>query len=222
MQFSFCRIVFWANHRWCRVFVVVPFFEIALGGDEAIGDERFDAHAGLRKTGFVFFAPVGLFHVFAEGEFDALRCGGEFQVFRARAIAQFDDAVLAADGIGGTVEQVAGGDAAGKLLIYIRGFRIDDVADADHCRARDGAFVDVAQNHAVIVAVDDARGDVFAFGVDDQLVAITVVIELSDFSNFAVTNEDGGVGQDAVFGAGPDGRMLNQNGWRICQRAATV
>ena len=40
------------------------------GGVKTVFEESFDAHTRLRKASDVFVSPVGLFHVFSQGEFD--------------------------------------------------------------------------------------------------------------------------------------------------------
>src|SRR5438552_11555408 len=87
-------------------FALVALGQIFLGGGEAVGNESAHAHARLRKTGGESISPVGLLHVFPEGEFDAGRSSLKNQLFRIGPVAEFDDAVLAADGISGAVEQV--------------------------------------------------------------------------------------------------------------------
>src|SRR5204862_5692520 len=83
---------------------VREFGEIFLRGGETVCDKGAHADAGTRKTR----APLGsgLLHVFTERELDAGGRAGKFQLIRRRAIAQLDDAVLSADGIGGTMQKV--------------------------------------------------------------------------------------------------------------------
>ena len=97
-------------------------FEILACSDESVVEKCFHAHACLRKARCFFVAPVGLLHVFAEGKLDPRRRVGKFQSIRWRAVAEFDDLVLPANGIGRAMQEIGSGESAGELAINVSGF----------------------------------------------------------------------------------------------------
>ena len=52
-------------------FPLFLFGEVKVGCGEAMGEEGFHSHSALRKSCPVLFAPVGLLHVFTQGELKA-------------------------------------------------------------------------------------------------------------------------------------------------------
>ena len=165
---------------------VVPSLEILLRGRESVGVEGPHTHAGLRKAGRVPVAPIRLLDVFAEGELDAADGAFEFQAFGGFAVAQLDGAILPADGIGRTMEQMRHGHASSQLLVNVLRFGIDDISDADHGGGRERAFVDAAENHAVTVAINDAGGDIQAGAVNEECIGIRLGLEIADGLDLAV------------------------------------
>ena len=214
-----------ADGRAAVFFLAVEGFEILARGGETVVHEGGDAHAGLREARGVFGSPVGLLHVFAEGEFYAGGGFGEFHLLGRGTEAEFDDGVLAADGIGGAVEEVGCGDAAGELLVNVFGLGVDDVGDADHGGGGERAFVDVAEDHAVAVGVDDAGGDVEVAAVEFEEVFAGGIAGLEDgvgaeADDAAVDGEEVGVLDFAGGAAGPEGGVFDEDGARGGEGAA--
>ena len=73
---------------------------VLLGRSESIAIKGADAHPRLRESGHGLVAPARLFDVLTQGELDTTRGRLEFQRLGAGSLAQFDHAVLAADGVG--------------------------------------------------------------------------------------------------------------------------
>ena len=142
--------------------------------------------------------------------------------FRAGAVAQLDDAALAADRVGRAVEQVDGGDAAGELLVKVVGLGIHHVADADHGGRGQRRFVDPAENGRVAVGINQAGRDVQALAVNHQRVRRGLdLAQIPDPLDLPAGNEHLGIGQNAVGAAGPDRRALNQDCLGLGQRPAS-
>ena len=152
---------------WAAFLAEAPPLAVVLPrGGEAVLVEGRDAHPGLWEARVFVVAPVGLLHVLAQRKLDAGRRGLELDRFRPLAKPQLDDGVLAADRVGGAVQQIGHSQSAGELAQDFRRLRVDDVADRDHRRGGQGAFVDRAEDHAVVVGVDETGGDMFALGVN--------------------------------------------------------
>ena len=66
------------------------------------------------------------------------------------------------------MQQIQRGQAAGELPMDVDRLGVDDVADAHHRGRRECALVHCAQNHAVIMAINQSRRDVLAAAVDDE------------------------------------------------------
>src|SRR5690606_25240424 len=77
-----------------------PGFSVFLGPLERVHHHLLYAHPGLGKTGSLIVAPVGLLHIFAEGEFDEPVGSFEFQTFGILSPPQLDQLALASDWIG--------------------------------------------------------------------------------------------------------------------------
>ena len=116
----------------------------------------------------------------------------------------FDDDGLAADHVGGAVEEQTGGDAAGERAIDGLVLIVEGVFH-DHLR-RDGAggLIDVVVECDVRVAIDDAGRKIFAFGVDDGGAGGSVD-GFIDGGDFAVFDQDRAVLNDAVGDGHHDG-----------------
>ena len=105
--------------------VAGPFFLILRGTGETVTDQGRDPHAGRRIAGIAVAAErrsgkSRLFDVFSERKLDRRRRGLEDQFFRSiGAPAHFHDDVLSADGVGGAVQHMNGGHAAGQLLVNV-------------------------------------------------------------------------------------------------------
>src|SRR5690606_23219884 len=111
--------------------------------------------------------PVRLLDVFAEGELDRRGCGFDHQVVGAATPAQLDHRSLAADRVGGAVEQLHRGGPAGESTPDADVVRIEDVGDAYLGGDRVAAFVDAAIDRQVGVLIDQPGGQVQARAVDD-------------------------------------------------------
>src|SRR6185312_14622059 len=90
----------------------------------------------------------------------------ERQLVGRRAVFQLDDDGLSADGIRAAVQHIANDHAAGKLVVNVDIIGIQDVLDIHHGRDGNTAFVNVAVDSDVRVAVDDTGHDVESRAVD--------------------------------------------------------
>ena len=142
---------------------------------------------------------AGTFWIFSQSELDAGNGAFKDQVLRAFSPAHFEHQSLAADGIGGAMQDVGAGDAAGQGSINGDVFGVDDVLDVHHGGDGHAAFIDVSIDADVGVAVDDAGHDELACGVDDG-GALGDHDLLGDLGDFAVAHQDG-----AFEGAVSDG-----------------
>ena len=127
---------------------------VLTGRGETVREKGFDPHSGLGETRGVFVPPVGLLDVFPEGEFDPARGGFQNHPVRRSPEPELDHGVLSSDGVGRTMEQVAGGQPSCQLTFYIDAFRIDHVGDSYHGGGGHGGFVHPAENHGMAVTVD--------------------------------------------------------------------
>ena len=120
-----------------------------------------------------------------------------------------DDHGLAADHVGGAVEEQTRGNAAGERAIDGLVLIIEGVFH-DHLR-RDGAggFVDVVVEGDVGVRVDDARRDVFALRVNYRGTGGRVD-GFTYGGDFAVLDQDGAV-LDVAVGGGHDDGVLDDD-----------
>ena len=204
--------------RWRTAFLAeaTPFAIVLPRGGESVFVKHRNAHPGLREARVFLVAPVGLLHIFAKRELDARRGGLELECLRPLAKAQLDDRVLTADRVSRAVQQVGHGQATGELAINLRRLGVDDVADRDHCRRGQGAFVDRAENHAVVVSVDNAGGDVPALGIDHVGVFGWLNVA-ADFFDLAVNDQEVVLFQDAAFATGPKRRVADEHGGRLEQ-----
>jgi hypothetical protein len=150
--------------------------------------------------------------IFAKGELDAGQSSFKRKLRGRLAPAQLDDHGLAADGIGAAVENVGGGDAAGKIAVNVDVVGIQNVGDIRDRGYGDAAFIDVAVNGDVRVAVDDARHDELASSVDD-LRLFGGFDGQAHLGDFAILNKDGPV-LDGAAGDGQDGGVLDQDDGR--------
>ena len=107
---------------------------------------------------------------------------------RGLAPAQFDHLVLAADRVGAAVEHVRDGQAAGEVAVDVDIGRREHVLDPGHRAHRRAAFVDRVGGD-VRVAVDDARRDELAGGVDDLGAGGNRDVR-ADCRHFAVAQDD--------------------------------
>ncbi len=138
------------------------------GGGELVTHNLLDAHSRLRIAGGVSIAPVTLFDVFAEGELDAGRGAFKLQLFRADSPAHFDNLVLSANRIRGTMENICRGCPSRQLPVDDFIIWVDEIADANFgCNGLPG-FVNAAIRSTVRVTVDDARCDVLACRINDH------------------------------------------------------
>ena len=199
-----------------------PVREILPRRRKAVRDEHRHAHASLRKARVELLAPIGLLHVFAEREFDARRRVAENQLLRRIPVAQFDHAVLAADGIGRAVQQIHRRHAARELLVQIFRLRIHHIANAHHRGARQAGLVHVAENRRVAVTVNDAGRDRAARRVHDEGVGACIRPKFADAKNLPAGNHHLRVRQNAERTACPHGRVGEQDDRRIRDRAAAV
>ena len=197
----------------------LPFGGVVAGGGEAVDVEGAHAHARLGEAGRVAVAGVGLLHVLAEGELDAGGGVREDEPRRGLAVAELDDAILAADGVGGPVEEVDGGDAPGELLVDVLGLGVDDVGDAHHGGAGKRSLVHRPEDHGVRVAVDDAGRDVPAGCVDHQ-DPLRQRRRLRSDRRDATADGQQGAADDALGGAGPEGGVAHEDGGRMEQGPA--
>src|SRR5436190_24055135 len=117
------------------------------------------------------------------------------------------------------MQKVRAGQAPGKLAIDVGGLGIHDIGNAHHGGGGDCAFVHRAENHAVVVRIEETGGDVFAFGVDDSASGGKV---LADGFDAPAGDQNVSVLEDALRSAGPDGGALYQHGIGSRQWAATV
>src|SRR5262249_42004568 len=74
-------------------------------------------------------AEIGALRILAQGEFDAWQRAFKRQLGGGLAPTQLDDFRLSADGIGGTVENVGRGYAAGEVAVDIDVIGVDDFRD---------------------------------------------------------------------------------------------
>ena len=133
---------------------------------------------------------AGALGVFAERELDAGSGAFEDHALRVLAPAHLERQRLAADGVGGAVQDVGRGHAAGQRAIDRDVLGVDDVLDIDHRGDADAAFVDAAIAGDVRVAVDDAGDHVLVGGIDD-LGAGGLHDLLADLGDLAVFDHDG-------------------------------
>ena len=153
-------------------------------------DGGFDAHAGVGE------AACEAGDVFAEGEFDSLGGVGEDQGAAWLSVAELDDGVLAADDVGGTVEEAGGGGAAGEGAEDVGVVAGDDVADADFGDDGEADFVDVSGDCHMRVGVDDSGHCHKAVGFDDGELVGRLEVG-SDCGDFTILDEDGGTREGA-------------------------
>jgi hypothetical protein len=122
---------------------------IVARGHEPLADEARHAHARGRVALRVPRRVAPPLRVLAQRELDALRRAGERELVRRRRVAQLEDRVLAADGVGRSVEGVDGGQAAGQLAVDRDIERIEHVADADLRRDGVAGLVHAAVDRTV-------------------------------------------------------------------------
>jgi hypothetical protein len=151
--------------------VVLPVLLVCLGADERVADDVLDAHAraGIagRRSSRRAGAAAAALGIFAERELDARHRALEDEVLRTGlAPAQFDHLILAANRVGAAVEHVRDRQAAGEVAVDVDVGRREHVLDPGHRAHRRAPFVDRVGGD-VRVAVDDARRDELAGGVDD-------------------------------------------------------
>lgn len=115
-----------------RILPMSPARLVSSGGGEAICHEGWHAHAALWKASDSILAPIGLFHVFAQGELDPGRSALKLEILWRRAVAEFDNTVLTADRIGRAVEEIGDGETAGQFFLDAAGLGVNDIADANH------------------------------------------------------------------------------------------
>src|SRR5258708_153287 len=96
--------------------VIVPGFLVVARFGEGAAYSLFNTHARrgitIRRAGS---AEIRTLRIFTEGKLDAGQRAFKRQLRRGLSPAQFDDDGLAADGIGGTVQNVRSRDAAGEV-----------------------------------------------------------------------------------------------------------
>src|SRR5436190_22499819 len=146
--------------------VIVRPGQILLRGGESIVDKCADAHSRLRKATCVLVAPIRLFDVLAQGEFDSGWRVFEDQLVGSGTKAKFNYTVLTSDRIGGPMKQIGRGEAASELLVEVIGFGIDDVTNSDHCGRRQSSFVYSAENRGVAVTINQPRSYVQALPIN--------------------------------------------------------
>ena len=154
--------------------VVVPLRLVDFGVVEGFADDIFHAHAGGGIAALLCLAVdghaggvAGALGILAEGELDAGSGAFEDHALGILAPAHLDGQGLAADRVGGAVQNVGGGDAAGQRAVDGDVLGIEDVLDIHHRGDADAAFVDAAIGGDVRVAVDDAGDHVLVGGIDD-------------------------------------------------------
>ena len=148
--------------------VVRPLPAVVPRRGELVPDDLLDPGAGLRIAGGVVVAPVALLDVFAERELDPRRRPLELHLLGERAPPELDDLVLAADGVGRSVQDVGRGQPAGEFPVDSDVVGVDDVGDAHLGRDRLARLVHAPRRGGVRVAVDEPGGDVLALPVDDR------------------------------------------------------
>src|SRR5690606_38529241 len=150
-------------------------FEILLRRGEPITDQRLDAHVGV-GIAVVPLAAVVALDVFDQRELDPGDGALEEKVVGLTAApAVLVDRVLSAVWVGGAVEVVDGGDAAGELVVPGHGVGVGDVLDADLGGDGLARLVHASRDAGVRVAIDEAGGDVLAAGVDDPGAGVGLV-----------------------------------------------
>ena len=189
----------------------LPLLLVLFRRDECVAHDLFDAQSRLRIASPMVLAPVALFDVLAEREFDALRRFGELHLFGEHAPAEFEDLVLASDRIGRTMQDVGRGYAASELTINRNVGRIDKVSNANFRRDRLRALVHTAVGCHVRMAVDDARREVLSFRIDTFRTFGDLEFG-ADANNLPFPNEDRSIFQDSLRPAGPNGCVFDENG----------
>ena len=199
--------------------VSFPVLEIVSGGGEAVGDKGLHPHAGLRKARCDMIAPVGLFWIFAQREFDPRRSVAENQILGRIPVTEFDDAVLPVNRIGRAVKQVGGCHASGQLLVQIGRLRIHHIPDSDHRGRGKTHFIDVAQYGGVAVTIDNAGGDMPSGSIKDQCVGGRGSWRSSG-QDFTTGNEQLRIGENARRPARPDRGVADQERRGVGDRSA--
>ena len=189
--------------------------EILSRGSKAIYEKRFNPHARLREAGLFVVTPIGLFHVFAKGKLDSCRSILDEQVIGQGTMAQFNDGILAADGVGRAVQKIGRGQSAGELPVDIFRFGINHVGNSHHRTGGEGAFIHATDDHAVAVTIDQPRRHVPAFRVNNDPVKGNSGNSPATLSpntdNFAIGNDDRAILNYTGFSAGPNGGVGNDN-----------
>ena len=125
-----------------------------------------DPHPRLREARAVPVAPVALLHVFAEGKLDERHGLFVQEVLGLSPPSKLDDGALAANGVGGTVEDLGARHAARKLAVHVHVLAVDGVANPHFGAAGLGSLVHAAVDGNVGVFVDDTGRDVLASAVN--------------------------------------------------------
>ena len=143
--------------------VGIPLAHVVLRIGQCLALDREIAHAG---GGHLILPAVDAFGIFSAGEFYGARRAGKQHGVAAGAVFVLDHNGLAADHVGGAVQQHGRGDAAGQGAVD--GFVLV-VEGVDHHHLRSdgaGGLVHVVVERDVRVRVDDPRSEIFSAGVD--------------------------------------------------------
>ena len=181
---------------------------VLLGAFEGARVDRLDAHPGARIT--TATTTTGALGVLAQGELDARQRTVEVQVRSLLGVpAQFEDRVLATDGVRGTVQLTNRRDAAGQCAVDADIVDVDRVHYAHFGRDRERALVDPALDGGVAVAIDDAGSQVLARTVE-HAGAVRNGQACADRTDLAVDDEH--VQDLGRPGGRVHGRALDQTG----------
>ena len=101
----------------------------------------------------------------------------------------------------------------------MRALGIHHVADAHHSGGRERAFVDGAENIAVIMRIEQAGRNVLALTVNYHTLARKIS---ADRLNAAAGDEHVRVGEDALRTAGPNSCAFDQDYIRRCNRPTAI
>lgn len=116
------------------------------------------------------------------------------------------------------MQHICDRDAAGEIVINRGVFGIQNVADIHHRGDREAAFIHVAADGDVRMAINNPRQNKFAAGVDHRR-AIRRYDAGADFGDFAIANQDRAVFDIAVRD-GEDRGVLDQRDVRFRVRPA--
>ena len=139
---------------------------VLTGPNEVVVVHLLHPHPRLREARAVAVAPIALLHILSERELDERHGFLVQEVLGLGAPAEFDDGALAADGVGGSVEDLGACHATGKLAVHVHVLAVHGVSNPNLGAARLCAFVHAAFHGDVRVFVDDAWRHVLAATVN--------------------------------------------------------